>query len=267
MFTSGNEYHSYLSKALRQLDNKLDKECLISINRAIELFPDKWEAYIRKGDYYGTIKDYSSAKECYEIALAKKPYCEYAYFNLGQVALNTSEKDSAINYFKMALNVNNKLFEAYYLLIETLIDTDQLQTAYDYAKEGVGHFPKDGKLNYILAFMELGRFHRGISELSKDIIKYLDIAQKNGIPKSVTYTIRGQYYYEVQDWNNAEKYLYKSRVYDDSETNDLMLCQILLSSNEIEKAKNLLEDMIEYGSEFAESQLENLYKLFPAYRN
>lgn len=203
------KYSRLTTKAEKMIFGKKLKKALPLIQEAIDLLPDKWEAYVYLGNYYGNQGDYESAIQWNKTALVKFPGAAIAHFNIAQCLIRMDNKKDGIANLKMCVNLDPTIKEAYRMLIYELINEGH-QDAYAYLIEAIGHHPDDGVINFLLANKLItNRENLGV-KLTTEVLKYLDKAENKGIDADAVNGLRGGYYYQQKDWDNAAKYYSRS---------------------------------------------------------
>ena len=256
------KYYSLISEASKMLrKNKLEKGHTL-LKEAVVLFPDKYEAYGLLGDYYGFKEDFTLSLRNHEIALEKNPASAIACLSVGKCLLLTGSKMEAINCLKQAINIDPKIKESYHLLIPALIENELQSDAYGYLIDAINLHPDDGVINFLMANKIIHCHDELGVKLTNIVLKYLDKAENKGISSVIINSLRGDYYYQKQDWKNAEKYLSKclSLEYDDDIA--LMYAATLHELKKYDDLCELVNTMDEQGSEYAKQLMEEYPSCF-----
>lgn len=227
-----------------------------SIQEAIRLLPDAWEAYILLGSYYAELKDYEKSIESTQLAIDKYPGCALGYFNIAQCHFKLCNKYAAYQNLKSALNLEPNLEEAHRLFIAHLIDDKNNSEALLRIEEALNHFPQDGNFN--LLYAELVICHGdnlGIS-IGKDVLDHLDVAEKQGVDPNYINYLRGMYFQHHKDYLSAGGYfeMCLDNKYDEEIAELYMEC--LLKLKEYARLIEWLIYMRDNGSEIAKQMIE-----------
>jgi len=137
------------------------------------------------GDLYLELKQIKNAKDCYENIINKKKKA-YPMYKLGIIEFNNGNLKKSENLIKKALNLNERIRNAYYYL--GLINSKQknYQQALLYFKKEIEMFPTDSKiyLKLVNIYDNLGHTTREIYYLKEyiknkpdDFIGYIKLAE------------------------------------------------------------------------------------------
>jgi tetratricopeptide (TPR) repeat protein len=259
---TNKKYYSLISKATKMLcNNKLEKGHAL-IKDAQLLIPDKYEANVLLGVYYDFKRDFSLSLRNYEIALEKNPNSASEYFSLGHCLSLMGRKMDAINNLKKAINLDPMIKESYHLLIPELSLDGRQSDAYGYLLEAINLHPEDGTINFLMA-NELIYYHNDLRvNLTDIVLKYLDKAENKGMNPFGINNLRGDYFYQIEDWKNAEKYYLRSLKQEYNEDTARMYLAALLELKRDDEICEVVYAMKEQGSEYAKELMEEYSSCF-----
>jgi len=105
---------AYNNMGIAHKNKKEYDKAIEAYKKAVEINPQKDEAYYNNmGNAYGDKKEYDKAIEAYEKAVEINPQREEAYYNMGNSYRNKKEYDKAIEAYKKAVEINPQKDEAY----------------------------------------------------------------------------------------------------------------------------------------------------------
>jgi len=186
------EVHYFMAETYRRL-GKTDKS-IEHINKAIRyahlLGLDrpglKSEALNTKGAILAEQGENEAAIKAFEEALTDELYAtpEYTYYNLGNVYLNQSKKDEALNCFKKALSSNSHYAPAWRAIASIQYSQENYDAALVSLQHAVLEYP-----DYIEAHLELADLARKLGKWSLAKEHYQAVVkldpQNNGGMRSV----------------------------------------------------------------------------------
>ncbi len=94
-------YQELLTEVMRQFEDKKFEESLVTLGKAMELFPRDPFTYNLRGAIRTKVKDYANARSDFENALKEDPQFFPARFNLGEVLFLEGKHDEALQYFEV----------------------------------------------------------------------------------------------------------------------------------------------------------------------
>lgn len=87
--------------------------------------PNDTGLLLTEADLYLKLKDFDSYKKIVKQALEKEPNNVDLVFNLGVISSNSNQLDEAVTYYKKAISIDPKYFNAYLNLSEVMLRTDE----------------------------------------------------------------------------------------------------------------------------------------------
>lgn len=119
--------------------------------------------------YYNYLKDLTSAKQYFHLAIKLRPNYSQAYINLGDCYKQEGKLDSAFNCYKKALQINPKQYIAYSVFIKMLYEQKQYKKAMAVYKVASIYFPNDYYLigQYADCYFMLGDKKKALQEYEK----------------------------------------------------------------------------------------------------
>jgi tetratricopeptide (TPR) repeat protein len=115
-----------------------NEEAIASYDKALEIKPDKHEAYYNRGNSLANLGRYEEAIASYDMALEIKPDDHEAYYNRGNSLDNLGRYEEAIASYDMALEIKPDKHEAYYnrgISLRKLGRYEEAIASYDMALE------------------------------------------------------------------------------------------------------------------------------------
>jgi tetratricopeptide (TPR) repeat protein/S1-C subfamily serine protease len=105
----------YYNKATTYLNpSHLDyPKAIDNLNKSIELYPDYYEAYIKRGDSYNSLGDYQKAIENFNQAISLRPNAIEAYQGLGEAYEALKNDVQAIANFTKVIELNPRSYSGY----------------------------------------------------------------------------------------------------------------------------------------------------------
>jgi len=158
------------------------KDAIAAFRKALELNPYYVDAknalgyaLIMSGDREGGKKELVAA-----FSDAMNPAPEISAHNLGRAYLEEKNYAEAVNWLRTSLNRNRAYSDAYLLLAETLVASDQVEAAVVELEKGVKQVPADAGLQLGLgkAYYKVGRFSDARARLEEAL--QLDPAGPSG---------------------------------------------------------------------------------------
>jgi tetratricopeptide (TPR) repeat protein/S1-C subfamily serine protease len=107
-FVYYNESTTYLNLSHLDYPKAID-----NLNKSIELYPDYYEAYIRRGDSYNSLGDYQKAIENFNQAISLRPNAIEAYQRLGEAYEALKNDVQAIANFTKVIELNPRSYSGY----------------------------------------------------------------------------------------------------------------------------------------------------------
>ncbi len=253
---NATKYYRLLNDAAKMLSKRKLEKAYTIIQNARSVDSTKYEAYSLLGDYYGYKQEYEKSLKNHLMALAIEPKSAVTCHNIGLCMLLLGNKKEGINNLKMAINLDPILVESYRLIIPLLIEEERYVEADGYLFEALKYHPNDGTLNFLMANKIINRDKKTYILLSRTVLKYLDRAESKGVCSIAINRLRGDYYYQQQDWKNAEKYLRKSLITEYDEDTAILLATTLHELNLYDDLAEVLYAMSKQGSEIAKQLID-----------
>lgn len=115
-------------------NNNLFKEAITVYKEALKYSPGKYELYYAMGMTYTRLNDFQNAKDYYKKAATLNSMLEVAKLNLGQISLIFKEYDEAEKYFMQCIETEDEKLqaEAYYYLAKIKLINGQKELAIQY---------------------------------------------------------------------------------------------------------------------------------------
>jgi tetratricopeptide (TPR) repeat protein len=181
------------------------EEALKYYGTALKLNPSS-NTFNTIGNIYFGIKDYDNAQHNYEEALKLDNTFFYATYNIGLIEENRGNLDSAVSYYNKALEINPTYENAFIGLANANYKKGDFEAAKRNYLKLIELYPEQAGYYYELAGIEqsLKDWNAVIDNYKK--VMELDPTYKNDIANNDT----GLAYFNMQDWENAEKYFMKA---------------------------------------------------------
>ncbi len=175
-YEGDNESLSFGYFNLGYLYNKLgeDKNIKLSIKayqKAIEIKPDKHEAYYNMGNAYGELGEYQKAINAYQKAIEIKLDMHEAYNNMGNAYNELKEYQKAINACQKAIEIKPDNHEAYYNMGNAYNKLKEYQKAINAYQKTIEIKPDKHEAYYNMgnAYGKLGEYQKAINAYKKAI--------------------------------------------------------------------------------------------------
>ncbi len=186
------------------------EKALPLIKKAIEINDTMAGPHVLLGHYYNKNGNPELALKSYTNAIERNLQWAVPYFQAAQCLLQLGKKEEGLNLLRQAVKLDPSLKEAYHLLIDQLLDENKLAESFNLLEEALRHHPTDGKINFMLAEMINTTIWGTGKILPARILTYLNAAESDGINPASINRLRGYYYTNAKDWNNAAKYFKES---------------------------------------------------------
>lgn len=166
--------------------NNMFKEAIGIYQEAIKYHPGEYQLYYAMGMTYTRLNDFQNAKEYYKKAATINSLLNIAKLNLGQIYLIFKEYDEAEKYFMECIETNDEELqaEAYYYLAKIKLLNNQKDLAIQYANISLEINPniikvmeKDMYFSIVLGKVKIQEektVETKISQKEEDLIKYLN---------------------------------------------------------------------------------------------
>ena len=216
-----------------------NEEALSNLKYLLKYFPDDPEIYYNLGIQYEKLKDFESAKEAYEKAVAISPQEDF-YYNLGEVLVNLKEWDRAIEAFKTVLKKDPEDGNCYFNLGVCYYNKDEINLATDNFQKAVEINPKD-----IYAYFYLGAIYQNSSLTNFAVENYNKVLEISP-DYSWAYFNLAAIAYKNNNLDDAKAFLLKTIRYNPSDIEAYkLLTKICVKQNEIEEIITLLETRLQ----------------------
>ncbi|MFN8324914.1 MAG: tetratricopeptide repeat protein [Flavobacteriaceae bacterium] len=114
----------YKNVALILMEQGKTNEAKSAITEARKMNPDDDSLILTEADLYLKLNDFDTYKSLVNEALAKNPNNADLVFNLGVISANAKKIDEAKTYYKRAIEIDPKYFNAYLNLSEVMLRGD-----------------------------------------------------------------------------------------------------------------------------------------------
>ncbi|MCM1264896.1 MAG: tetratricopeptide repeat protein [Candidatus Gastranaerophilales bacterium] len=196
---------------------------LKTLDKAIDINPDGYEAYAYKAELLGYKGDASEAAVNAKKALSINPRCLEANYTLGALYLyNTEEYDKAIESFQKVVSLDSKNADAYYNIGYAYIEKNNDRKALEYLTNAITIDPLYDCAYYkrAQAYCKLKEYNNAINDLSV-LIKRNPKVSDYYFRRSACYSAMNNMPKTLADINkvvklepnNAESYLRRLRIY------------------------------------------------------
>ena len=259
-------YEGLIRQAEKLNDKGKTEKAFSLINKAIDLSPEKHVAHVLLGDYHAEKQEEEMALKSYETALALNPNCAIANFQMGQYLSKHGSLQEALNYFKTSINIDPTHPEPFLFLICELITDGQSRLAYEFLLDALHHHPRNGKFNYLYAVLLILDSDKIGVKPTNEVLKHLDIAENKGISYASINGLRGEYFYQLEQWETAIKYLLKSLKAENDEDNAFKLAVCYYQCQKYHEMLHTIYVMKEKGSEFAADWVARHPEYFEIFR-
>lgn len=170
--TDKNNVYSYHDLAGIYTKKKEYDKAIDLYKKSLEINPNFLSSKYNLAGTYIRNRDVANAKKQYMEIIQISPESSPAYFSLGGL----SDGEEAKNYYKKAIEVDNKFTFAYSALADSYLSDKNFNEALVYAKKAVEIDPKDSYANYVLAM-----YYAKVNDKKKslEIAKKVDIEDGN----------------------------------------------------------------------------------------
>ncbi|MCK5050119.1 MAG: tetratricopeptide repeat protein [Candidatus Cloacimonetes bacterium] len=183
---------------LYSLSEKYDL-ALDDFNTAIKLDSYNAIAYCNLGILFFQINEFSKSIENYKRGIDNGVKNQRIYFNLAVSYFSNKNYIKAIKYFDKSISLGSDYYLAYYLRGLTYYYLTNFKKAIENFTKvlNLKHIDWDVFFNRSQAFIMMGLLEPAIEDLSRAI--------ENNPTEIDLYTLRARTYYQIKDYNNAEK--------------------------------------------------------------
>lgn len=151
-YNLGSELNSRaLTTTSAQLKSQYLQQAIVYLNKAIEIYPDYYDAYNNLGLAYKNNKAPKEAINIFKKAIQKNPSYTKNYFNLATVYLENQQFRNAILSMQEYVNRVPNSADAYYLMGKAAGSINQFEEAISYLNQSISIAP-----NNIAAYNFLG---------------------------------------------------------------------------------------------------------------
>jgi tetratricopeptide (TPR) repeat protein len=165
--------------------------------RALEIKPDDHEAWNNLGNVYAEKQEYDRAIEAYRRALEIKPDMHEAWYNLGNAYADKQEYDRAIEAYHKALEIKPDMHEAWYNLGNAYADKQEYDRAIEAYHKALEIKPDDHE-----AWNNLGNVYAHKQEYDRAIEAYRRALEIKPDKHEAWYNL-GVTYAEKQEYDRA----------------------------------------------------------------
>jgi tetratricopeptide (TPR) repeat protein len=150
-----NAYEVHNSLGLAYFFNQQYQEAILSFQNALAINPNLSDAHNNLGMVYNEIGNQDRAIEEYQAALRNinYPNRNFAYYNLGNIALSRKKFDEAIFYFGKALEVDPNMADAYYRRAIAFEELNRINEALKNYQQALKIQPIKVEANYNVALI------------------------------------------------------------------------------------------------------------------
>ncbi|WP_374548974.1 tetratricopeptide repeat protein [Flavobacterium sp.] len=156
----------YKNVALILMEQGKTNEAKSAITEARKMNPDDDSLILTEADLYLKLNDFDTYKSLVNEALAKNPNNADLVFNLGVISANAKKIDEAKTYYKRAIEIDPKYFNAYLNLSEVMLRGDD---KYVDEMNKLGTSEKDNKRYEVLKAERNKNFNEILPYLEKAV--------------------------------------------------------------------------------------------------
>jgi tetratricopeptide (TPR) repeat protein len=173
------------------------------LDKAIELDPNNWEAYLERARYYlqvredGQDPDYKAAAKDAQKAVDLNPNAPLAYVLLSEAQIGLGDTQAAVEAAKKANELDITILETYRALGQAYIANKEYDNALALLKTVILYQPDDEEVNALIADLnyKTGNYQEVIDFASKALEKN----NRNG----TAHLLRGKGYLALEDYEKA----------------------------------------------------------------
>ena len=164
-----DSFEAYMNLGIAfQHINKFD-EAINAFSRATDINPNSFEAWFCLGNVFQQNKEYERGVNCYSKSLKLNPDYAETWHNKGRALVNLERYDEAMKSFEQAIQRNKSHFKAYYRLGNVL-------SALDFNEEAIENYDKALRLrhNFVeawnnrgIALNKVGKLHEAIKSYTR----------------------------------------------------------------------------------------------------
>lgn len=156
----------YKNVALILMEQGKTNEAKLAITEARKMNPNDDSLILTEADLYLKLNDFETYKSLVNEALAKNPNNADLVFNLGVISANAQKIDEAKTYYKRAIEIDPKYFNAYLNLSEVMLRGDD---KYVDEMNKLGTSEKDNKRYEVLKAERNKNFNEILPYLEKAV--------------------------------------------------------------------------------------------------
>ncbi len=147
------------------------EQAIVLYKKAIEIKPDKHEAYYNMGNAYGKLGEYQKAINAYQEAIEIKPDDNKAYYNMGNAYDELKEYQKAINAYQEAIEIKPDYDGAYNNMGVAYDELKEYQKAINAYQEAIEIKPDNHGAYYNMGntYRELKKYQKAINAYQKAI--------------------------------------------------------------------------------------------------
>ena len=239
----GSAYIHYLMGVMHSWSDKKDLVFQAYLNRAMELSPKFLQPLMTFGTWEREARNYDKALAYYKNALALDPDHMAANVNIGRISDNVfGEYDKALYYYNKALKQSPDMLIILYMLGNTYFNLRDFANADNYYKKPLGVKP-----DYRLSHLGLGKtygYYRNFSKAFEHLNKAIELVPEDYQAPLLS----GNFYAAMGEMNQAELHLQKALELNPGIETKAYLAAFYLQNNQAEKAKSMLNEVIQSNS-------------------
>ncbi|MEW5821536.1 MAG: tetratricopeptide repeat protein, partial [Cyanobacteriota bacterium] len=212
-FLNQNDYDDLMRIAISlESENKLE-DSLQKYSQAINVSPERYEAYSAKGDVYLKLKEYDQAIDCFEASLKIKEDQVKTIFNLAITYNKKEEYLKAISNFEKVISLSPENFEAVYNLANIYFAVKDYKRASTYYNQCIALSQKSknkielSRIRYNLAntYKALNEPENAIKEYKEAIKLFAEFADAH-YNLAATYIDTGKMDKAIEEFKEYIKY-------------------------------------------------------------
>lgn len=220
-------------------DNGFNEEALSNMQYLEKYFPDDAELQYNLGILYEKLKNFTSAKKCYQKAIKISPQDDF-YYNLGEVLIELQEWDEAIKAFNTVLKNDPKDGNCYFNIGLCYFKKEENNLATDNFQKAIELNPND-----VYAYFYLGYIYQN-NGLTNFAIENYNKVLAISPDYSWAYYNLAAIAYKNENFDEAKEYLIKTIQYNDMDIDAYkLLTKICIKQNETEEIISILETRLD----------------------
>ncbi len=220
-------------------DNGFNEEALVNLKYLEKYFPEDADISYNIGIINEKLKDYKSAEKAYRKAISISPQADF-YYNLGEVLINLSKWDDAIDSFNEVLKTDSNDNNCYFNLGVCYFNKEEMKQAEDNFQKAININPQD-----LYAHFYLGNIYQeqGLTNFAEDCYKkVLEISPDY----SWAYYNLASIAYQNGNIDEAKSNLLLTIDYNDTDIEAYkLLTKIFIKDNDIENILSILHTRLE----------------------